>query len=54
MTSILDNPANARIPSTARTHNMRKTDAIALKGFGRIPMIAATTKNIRRFHNVIG
>ena len=54
MTSILDNPANAKIPNTDRTHNTRKTDAIALKGLGRTPIIAATTRNVKRFHNVIG
>ena len=54
ITRILDNPTNAKIPNTDNTHNTRKTDAIALKGFGRTPIIAETTRNVNRFHNVIG
>ena len=54
MTSILDNPANAKIPNTDNTHNTRKTEAIALKGLGKIPIIAATTRNVKRFQSVIG
>jgi hypothetical protein len=54
ITRILDNPANAKIPNTDRIHNTRKTDAIALKGLGRIPIIAATTRNVKRFQSVIG
>jgi hypothetical protein len=51
---ILDNPANIKMPSTDNIHNTKKTDAIALKGLGRTPIIAATTRNVKRFQSVIG
>ena len=53
-TNMLDNPVNARIPKTARTHKTRKTEAIARKGLGRILIIAPITKKISKLHNVTG
>ena len=50
----LASPANANIPKTDNIHNIRKTEAIARKGLGKIPIIAAITTNVRRFHSVIG
>ena len=54
MTNILDIPAKAKIPRIDNTQSTRKTLAIALKGFGKAPMIPAMTKNIKRFQRVIG
>lgn len=51
---IFDKPANAKIPNTESIHSTKKTEAIARKGLGRIPIIIATTRRIRIFHKVIG
>ena len=54
ITNMLDIPAKAIIPKSDKTQRMRKTPAIARKGLGKAPIIAAITKNIKRFQRVIG